>query len=44
MPVALFLDPKTERVDDSDGDLLQQIADADTDEDCEAESGDEAPQ
>jgi hypothetical protein len=43
MPVALFLDPETERVDDSDGDLFQQIADAHADGDREAESGDEAP-
>jgi hypothetical protein len=39
MPVALFLDPETERVDDSDGDLFQQIADAHADGDREAESG-----
>jgi hypothetical protein len=43
MPIASFLNPETERVDDSDEDLFQQIADAHADADREAESGDEAP-
>jgi hypothetical protein len=43
MPITSFLDPETELVNDSDGDLFQQIADIHADGDREAESSDEAP-
>ena len=44
MPIGLFLSLKNKRVEDQDGDIFKQIANAHAYGDCEPESGDEAPQ
>jgi hypothetical protein len=44
MPIELFLSPESERVEDEDGDLFKQIANAHAHGDNGLESGDEAPQ